>query len=419
MRSESDRRLEPASTDAVPGHEVSGRVVRALGRTLGERGVDLSRLFAGLSFSLGDIERPGRRAAWDEFAVLMERAEEAVGGPVEFQDLCAAMISRQRSLHVLAGLVVSPRDLYLLSTTICRSAYRILAQRVDVLADEHIRIECSIPREYRDCPAFFRATTGVLRVLPRFVGARDAVVESEIGVRHAIHHVLPPPSGTVVARFSRALDDSLGRVVGGLDLATIVDLASDGLAVEHFAEHVGQRLAAHVSLEELAEDVLRVASEYLLCHRAALWVRRSNGGPLALVGSFEPGSTAGDVIACEFSLGAGGEAVGRLEIDLPSGNREEQRRLARTLLPWIALGIMSSTRPEARDADPLARAAARAAEWKLTPAEQRVLELVLRGLTNHEIGQALGCSPRTAEAHVSRVLRKSGHSSRIALIARA
>ncbi len=148
-------------------------------------------------------------------------------------------------------------------------------------------------------------------------------------------------------------------------------------------------------------------------------MRCSSDGPLTLVGSFEQASPAGDVISCEFSLGAGGEAVGRLEIDLPSGNQEEHRRLARTLLPWIALGIMSATRPPVRHSDPATRAAARAAEWKLTPAEHRVLELVLRGLTNHEIGQALGCSPRTAEAHVSRVLHKSGHSSRIMLIARA
>jgi PAS domain-containing protein/DNA-binding CsgD family transcriptional regulator len=65
------------------------------------------------------------------------------------------------------------------------------------------------------------------------------------------------------------------------------------------------------------------------------------------------------------------------------------------------------------------RAALRAKEWNLTVAETRVLELVLRGLSNHQIAQQLGCSPRTAEAHVGRILRKSGHSSRLTLVARS
>ena len=321
-----------------------------------------------------------------------------------------------------------PRDLYLLSTTICRSAYRILAQRLDVLPDESIRIECSIPSEYRDCPAFFRATTGVLRVLPRFVGARDAIVETEIRVRHAVHYVLPPPSGTVAARFSRVLDSSLQRLVGVLpdspeeaaaDIATIVNLANDGQAVEHIAQSVGRRLASHVLLDELAQDVLGVAREYLCCHRVAIWVQHSTDGPLELVASFVEGSAAGEVLSCGFSLSVGGTAVGRLEIDLPSGNEEEHRRLARALLPWMGLGIMSCSNPRPGDANRLGRAAARAAEWRLTPAEYRVLELLLRGLSNHEIGQALGCSPRTVEAHVRRILRKSGHNGRAVLIARA
>ena len=81
-----------SATDVARGQEVSARVVRALAGRLGARGVDVSRLCEGLSFSLGDLEHKGRRAAWDEFAVLVERAEKAVGGPVEFQDLCAAMI---------------------------------------------------------------------------------------------------------------------------------------------------------------------------------------------------------------------------------------------------------------------------------------------------------------------------------------
>jgi DNA-binding CsgD family transcriptional regulator len=73
---------------------------------------------------------------------------------------------------------------------------------------------------------------------------------------------------------------------------------------------------------------------------------------------------------------------------------------------------------DAARASAASRVPARTAEWKLTPAEVRVFELVLRGLSNHEIAHMFGCSPRTVETHVRRILRKSGRSSRAALIAR-
>jgi DNA-binding CsgD family transcriptional regulator/PAS domain-containing protein len=70
---------------------------------------------------------------------------------------------------------------------------------------------------------------------------------------------------------------------------------------------------------------------------------------------------------------------------------------------------------EAARTGTMGRAAARTAEWKLTPAESRVFALVLRGLSNHEIARAFGCSPRTVETHVGRILRKSGRKRRAAL----
>lgn len=56
-----------------------------------------------------------------------------------------------------------------------------------------------------------------------------------------------------------------------------------------------------------------------------------------------------------------------------------------------------------------------ASAWKLTPREAEVFELLLRGQSNKEIASSLQCAEATVELHITRVLRKSGASSRMAL----
>ena len=48
----------------------------------------------------------------------------------------------------------------------------------------------------------------------------------------------------------------------------------------------------------------------------------------------------------------------------------------------------------------------------VTAAEQRVLERLLRGLSNRAIATELVLSPRTVESHLSHLLAKTGCSSR-------
>jgi DNA-binding CsgD family transcriptional regulator len=54
----------------------------------------------------------------------------------------------------------------------------------------------------------------------------------------------------------------------------------------------------------------------------------------------------------------------------------------------------------------------------LSPAERRVVELVLTGARNREVAAALGLSERTVERHLARTYRKVGVASRAQLIAR-
>lgn len=55
----------------------------------------------------------------------------------------------------------------------------------------------------------------------------------------------------------------------------------------------------------------------------------------------------------------------------------------------------------------------------LTPREADVVRLVADGLTNEEVGHALGVTSKTVEAHLSRVFERTGIQSRTELATRA
>jgi DNA-binding NarL/FixJ family response regulator len=67
----------------------------------------------------------------------------------------------------------------------------------------------------------------------------------------------------------------------------------------------------------------------------------------------------------------------------------------------------------AQAADELSRIGGRpVATGELTATESRIASLVTTGATNREIAATLYLSPKTVEAHVSRIYRKLGISSR-------
>jgi len=75
--------------------------------------------------------------------------------------------------------------------------------------------------------------------------------------------------------------------------------------------------------------------------------------------------------------------------------------------------------PESPPAEPDVTEQLRDAQrrWRLTARQASVLALLVRGLTNETIADALGIAERTVEFHVSRILDKAGAHNRSTLIA--
>lgn len=57
-------------------------------------------------------------------------------------------------------------------------------------------------------------------------------------------------------------------------------------------------------------------------------------------------------------------------------------------------------------------------DWRLTPRQAQVLQLVARGMSNRAVAAQLSCAESTVELHVTALLEKSGCESRARLVAR-
>jgi DNA-binding CsgD family transcriptional regulator len=64
-------------------------------------------------------------------------------------------------------------------------------------------------------------------------------------------------------------------------------------------------------------------------------------------------------------------------------------------------------------------AAVAGASWRLSPRQNEVLALVLRGLCNKEVAAQLDCAEGTVEFHLSGIFRRAGVTSRGLLFAAA
>lgn len=73
--------------------------------------------------------------------------------------------------------------------------------------------------------------------------------------------------------------------------------------------------------------------------------------------------------------------------------------------------LLEQLRGAGPDADPITH--------ELSPREIEVVKLLAEGLNNREIGEVLGLSPKTIEAHRANILRKMGAHSTVQVVRRA
>jgi DNA-binding CsgD family transcriptional regulator len=188
------------------------------------------------------------------------------------------------------------------------------------------------------------------------------------------------------------------------------DLIDDGLTTE--VVELGQRLAAHTRLLELAWDFETAAHALFGATQVTLWVHERRDAPPYPIGQPVTGERPGMVIP----LLAGGCEVGRVEL---TGAMTCSREL-KLVIPYLALGVAGCLVQRGQRAIDAGASASLVLpsndRWSLTPRESRVLELLTSGLSNKQIASILTCSVKNVEAALSRVMHKAEVRSRTELV---
>jgi transcriptional regulator EpsA len=100
---------------------------------------------------------------------------------------------------------------------------------------------------------------------------------------------------------------------------------------------------------------------------------------------------------------------------------EQQRNFADLLLPHLHSTYLrvQSTERECSDSRPSINTQGAYVRAKITGREEEILSWIREGMSNHQIGTALGISPLTVKNHVQKILRKLGATNRAQAVARA
>jgi DNA-binding CsgD family transcriptional regulator len=287
--------------------EVSLLTVRAHLDVYARAGVDTAACFDDLPWTEDELRGRRGRIDWDDYATLLSRMSEALGDDEAVARVGEAMDETGTWINALVGSFVSPTQLFRFWARLVPTAWHGLEMTVEELGNDRIRVRNHIPRTLRPCRALFVASRGAWVTTTTRIGLpRASLVSYDVSGRHGEYVLDLPPSATLVARVTRAVD--LGGLLGLLE----DDRAS------------------------LAES-----QQELEAARHALAARRD---------------------------------------------------------------------PRLED-----RLAAVGTAWRPTPGQLRVLAHLVVGMNNKEIAAKTGITEATVEAHVTRLLRKSGTENRTAL----
>jgi DNA-binding NarL/FixJ family response regulator len=172
--------------------------------------------------------------------------------------------------------------------------------------------------------------------------------------------------------------------------------------------------------DEIAADLLNCAREAVNPNAIGI-AERCRGLLLAARGDIVDAIDAMDAALAQHALRPLPMELGRTLLETGTLQRRAKRKRAAKQSLEHALAILEPLQAQmwvARARDELGRVGLRrpAVSDGLTPAQQRVAELVLAGMSNRQIADTLYMSLRTVETHLTKIYRDLGVKSRAQLI---
>jgi DNA-binding CsgD family transcriptional regulator len=406
-------------------------------------GVEPNVCIAGTSWRLEHEKAVPRRTTWHDLTIAFANLGRALPEGEDFEDAFErGYVSGIPLLREVAGLVVAPDYLVRFMFQYARSLYPFV--RLDVRQESTgvWTLDAEIPEGKAASIEYWRATVGMFRALPYFLGLPRAEVTATYDARKGNFRIVLPGSATVAAKLRRLV----GRVgsVATKELEQSYEELRDAHRELGLIERLGRRIAANTGIDAVVTSVMDVLQHELGIIDVALWMWTVAPDPeLLLLATAGQASRSG---ASTIDLEIAGRAIGRLGVGtVPTRSaatlaqvtswialaldnartldalRHEvavRQKLERSLVDWMEAGRNALPSPNPSiDERFAARVEALSTEWSLTPRQAECLAQIARGRSNKEIAAALAIAEGTVELHVSQVLRKAKRTSRAELVA--
>lgn len=359
-------------TEAVGRQTVAMIAVRSTADLAVRNGVNMVPIAERFGISQTNLRNMTGRIEWTRFLDLLEAVTEALGGPEAAMRAASDLVDSLPDIAPIAARFVTPI-----------SAMRFVYEVVDHLVLPMVRYEVSdrggdcirvvqtVREGYEFRPLAITVGIGVAASMPRYLGRGNATLDVEWRERGARYDIqFPPPK----AEAATAPHDA-NPVINMLRNLGLGHLDAYGPDVPELMAEASARL------DRLLRDmVAELATPAFLSHQGQL--RALN-------------EVAAEMVKHDPRAPVQGHAS---TVALLSGQ---------------SLVIADTAAPEI---ERLLGATAR--RWELSERQVEVLRLLVDGFANKDIAERLAISHRTAESHVSSLLRKVGVESRVHLLSR-
>lgn len=264
-------------------------------------GLDVHWLLRGMPFDRADLERPGYRVRWRDFAEVAARVHHQLGQD-GMEDVGAHVTESMPLYRTLTNTLSKPSTAYRVIISLWGLVCPVRVERFDVTGAT-LSLSLTLAPGAEPSLACFHAVAGFLRGLPRLYDRADACVTAMVrpdgGVYEAHLGDIEPPrrEGIVTQHAATSLLEALAafdRETRGAILAQILDLLEEPdrrsatlllqerLGLTRTEARVATRLADGHALATIAAE-LSIADATVRTHLRNIFRKTNTGRQAELV----------------------------------------------------------------------------------------------------------------------------------------
>ena len=188
--------------------EVPARFVRDCLDGARESGLTPEDLLSGLPFSRAQLDEPGKRVRWNDFAELLDRIAAGLGTNERIEEhgrLVGVRIAPWAFAKLVRHVASPALVIRIALQFVGPMLFPHLGHDFEVRAGGTLRLTLSVPPSYRASEVFFRFCMGGIRASTTILGYGPPLIAvASIGPRGCVLDITAPPNRTAVGRIRSA-----------------------------------------------------------------------------------------------------------------------------------------------------------------------------------------------------------------------